>query len=72
MKRPKVFVWMAAVMLLLAGCGNKAATIGIIGGADGPTAIFVSSGTSWMNLWGLAGIVAAIVLIAVFLYGRKK
>ena len=31
---------------LLGGCAKESASIGIIGGADGPTAIFVSPGCS--------------------------
>ena len=39
----------------------KAHSIGIIGGADGPTAIFVTSTVS--PAW-VAGIVAAVVIVA--------
>ena len=72
MKKPMVFLLIAVFLLFLAGCGNQAATIGIIGGADGPTAIFVTSGTNWLNLWSLTGIIVVIILVALFLWRRKK
>lgn len=34
-----------AMALLLAGCGPDR-SVGVIGGADGPTAIFISGGSS--------------------------
>ena len=72
MKKPMVFLLIAVFLLFLTGCGNQAATIGIIGGADGPTAIFVTSGTNWLNLWSLTGIIVVIILVALFLWRRKK
>lgn len=36
--------------------GNEAASIGIIGGADGPTAIFVAAQYSWGNPYIWAGV----------------
>ena len=49
----------------------KAHSIGIIGGADGPTALFVTSTVS--PAW-VAGIVAAVVIVAciVIIKMRKK
>lgn len=47
--------------------------IGIIGGADGPTAVLVASHFSW--LWGgicVFAIAIAAVILAVVLYKRKK
>ncbi len=38
--------------------GNEAASIGIIGGADGPTAIFVATRYAWGNPYIWAGICA--------------
>ncbi len=58
--------------LLLAGC-SKESSVGIIGGADGPTAVFVtSSGNGWL-LAGLVLAVAAIVAaIILFLKDKRK
>ena len=57
------------VHLLNASVSNS---IGIIGGADGPTAIFVTSGTSWLNISGFRGIIAVAVLVIFFIYRNKK
>ena len=47
------------------------ADIGIIGGADGPTAVLVVSHFSW--LWvGVCVLAAVAVILAVVLYKRKK
>ena len=47
-------------------------SIGIIGSADGPTAIFVSGqmGISWLNIWGL--IIVALLLIPNIIYAVKQ
>ena len=55
-------------LFLLSGCGKEAASIGIIGGADGPTAIFLTGGFPWGLLIG--GF--AIGLIAGWIWKRKK
>ncbi len=51
----------------------KNSSIGIIGGADGPTAVFVSGDPTGAIL-AVAGIAAAVVLLAVgiFLWVRHK
>ena len=42
MKKLTVLVFILACILCLASCSNESSSIGIIGGADGPTAIFVA------------------------------
>lgn len=42
MKR-KSFILAAILPLLLTACGEEAASVGVIGGADGPTAVYVST-----------------------------
>ena len=69
MKRGTIFILLLVLVLPLIGCGNEAASIGIIGGADGPTAIFVTSGANWPSILG--AIVVAI-LVAVLIYRNKK
>lgn len=44
-------------------------SIGIIGGADGPTTIFVTSSPSWINLFGL--IIVILLLIPNIIYAIK-
>ena len=41
MKKLKMFVILIVVVMTLTGCNNKASSIGIIGGADGPTSVLV-------------------------------
>ena len=44
MKKRLAAMLLAMVMLLtLYGCGKESRSIGIIGGADGPTAIFIGT-----------------------------
>ena len=38
--------------------------VGIIGGADGPTAIYVNGGMSFMMLAGIAAAVAVVAIAA--------
>ena len=70
MKKLMVFVLLSACTFLV-GCSNEAANIGIIGGADGPTAVFVSPDINWMHICGLVGLIIAVVL-AVLIYRKKK
>ena len=42
MKKFIAFVLLLVSLLCLASCGKESSAIGIIGGADGPTAIFVT------------------------------
>ena len=56
----------------LSGCNSHAASIGVIGGADGPTAIFVTSNINWLKACGFIGIVIVAVLAAVKVYRSKK
>ena len=51
--------------------GNNSASIGIIGGADGPTAIFVTG--SWGGLIAiLAAVICSGIAVVVALKKRKK
>ena len=53
------------------GCG-KTTTLRIIGGADGPTAIFVTSAYDAQAMWGLAVKVFSNVLVIVLNYVFSK
>ena len=46
------------------------ASIGIIGGADGPTAVFVSGPPIWMVAAGV--VVAAAIVTGIILYIKKR
>ena len=52
--------------------GAEAAGLGIIGGADGPTAIFVTSAYDAQAMWGLAVKVFSNVLVIVLNYVFSK
>ena len=42
--------------------GIAASSIGIIGGADGPTAIFITAGFPWGQLFAILGCIALVIL----------
>lgn len=46
---------------------NEALSIGIIGGADGPTAVFVTGGLPWGAIIAVLGILGACI----WFYRRK-
>lgn len=45
-------------------------SIGIIGGADGPTAIFITGDPSATLLW--AGGILLLLVLALFIFKKKK
>ena len=68
---------LAAIGLLLAAFGygykeRHAASIGIIGGADGPTAIFVAGKTGLLLYAGIVLALAAVVASGVYLWRKRK
>ena len=67
-----LFALLFVSLLSLVGCGNESASIGIIGGADGPTAVFVTSGTNWGNIYGLLGVIVVTILVVFVIYRNKK
>lgn len=73
----KIFSVLTLVLsALLCGCGESN-SIGIIGGSDGPTAVFVSSGTSNALLpiiiaVALVLIVIVAVTVVLFLINKKR
>ena len=69
MKYVLIVAVLIVLILSLVGCGNEAASIGIIGGADGPTAIFVTSNTNWLSV---LGVMVVAVLVVVLIYRSKK
>ena len=72
MKKLVAFVFELVCVLGLVGCSSESASVGIIGGADGPTAILVTrSIVKWMCDRIFIVIIAA-VLVALFFYCKKK
>lgn len=56
----------------LTGCSHEAASVGIIGGADGPTAIFVTSKVNEDYLSAIICLGIILAVIAVILIKRKN
>lgn len=72
MKKRIALVLLLAFVLCLAGCSSEATSIGIIGGADGPTTIFVTSNVNWLSICGLIAAILVIVLVVLTIYRHKK
>ena len=72
MKKLMIFVFSLIFALCLGGCNNETASIVIIGGADGPTAIFVTSIIHWPSVYGLVGVIIVTILVALIIYLNKK
>ena len=63
----------AGLLLALTGCG-EASSVGVIGGADGPTAVFVTTATKTNPaVWPTVALVviAAVIGVIVWLKHRK-
>ena len=76
MKKLVACIFTLVCALGLFGCSSESASIGIIGGADSPTAKLVTSSIRWMYIYGFIGIIAAVIvvaiLVALFIYCNKK
>lgn len=62
----------AAMSVLLTGCNQEANSIGIIGGADGPTAVFVTSRLNFPIMIPVIIVAVVIVGAIVWLITRHK
>ena len=72
MKKLLKFVLLLVLTLSLVACANESSSVGIIGGADGPTAIFITSSTNWLNIYSLIGLIVATALVVFVIYHNKK
>ena len=72
MKKLRAFVLSIISAISMIGCSTKSATIGIIGGADGPTAVFVTSRIPWRAICCFGGVVALAILVALLIHHKKK
>ena len=72
MKKLMMFVFLFIFPLCLSGCNNEAASIGVIGGADGPTAIFLTSKINWLSVCGLIGVIIVAALVVLIYHNKKK
>jgi len=72
MKKLIVFISTFVFALCLVGCSKETTSVGIIGGADGPTAVFVASKINWLYVCGLIGIIVATILVALIICCNRK
>ena len=73
MKKLVAFVFALVCVLGLLGCSSESDSVGIIGGADGPDAILVTSDIiKWMYARAFIVIIVVAVLVALFIYCKKK
>ncbi len=57
---------------VLAGCEKEASSVGIIGGADGPTAVLVGSSFPIMIPAIIVGVIAVVAVVSVVIYLISK
>lgn len=63
----------ATLVKLITVCfDKKSASVGIIGSADGPTAIFISPKSSWWYVPGIIILAFIIILLLTLLLKKKK
>ena len=73
MKKLVAFVLALVCVLGLFGCSSKSASVGIIGGADGPDATLVTySVLKWTYVRIFIGVIVVAILVALFIYWNKK
>ena len=72
MKKLFSFILSFVFAIGLVGCNNNADSIGIIGGADGPTAVFASSDINWLEIFGVISIIAVAVFVILIICHKKK
>ena len=72
MKKLMAFILTFISAMCFCGCNTKSDSIGIIGGADGPTAVFVSSDINWLGIFGIIGVIAVAVFVVLIICRKKK
>ena len=73
MKKLVAFVLALVCVLGLFGCSSESDSIGIIGGAESPTAILVTfSILKWTYVRIFIGVIVVAILVALFIYFNKK
>lgn len=72
MKKSMIFAILFALVLSLVGCGGDIGSVGVIGGADGPTAVLITSNSDWVSICCLTAVIAAVVLLVLVICRRKR
>lgn len=64
---------LASLCLILTGCNKSEndSAIGIIGGADGPTAIYVATNNNWWEIV-VPIVVVILIIIGLIIYFKKR
>lgn len=70
----KLTALMGITIFLLSGCTQESVSLGVIGGADGPTAVFVSAAPFWWVTPLILAVllVGAAVILGKWMKNRKK
>ena len=74
-KKLVAFVFALVCVLGLFGCSSEPAPVGIIGGAESPAAIRVTSSLiklKWTYVYCFIGVIVVAILVALFIYCNKK
>lgn len=66
-----LLISLLSALFSLACCAKESSSIGIIGGADGPTAIMVSQNLP-MNIIVLTAVIVFAIIAIVFYISNKK
>lgn len=66
----RIFAMLALALSFLTGCVKESASVGVIGGADGPTSVMISGPVLPMGLVAL-GVVVVVAIIIVFVTHKK-
>ena len=72
MRKLVAFGFALVCVLGLLGCSSESASVGIIGGADGPTAILLTRSIAKWMCDRIFIVIIIAVLIALFIYWKKK
>ena len=67
MKKSIIFVSSLILVLCIGGCSKEASSVGIIGGADDPTATFVTSQILRLSVCKLISVIIVAILIVVII-----
>lgn len=72
MKKRLVSILSFVSAMCLVGCSTDKASMGIIGGADGPTAFLVASNINWLRVCGLIVLIVVTIFVARSIWHKKK
>ncbi len=67
----KLLALLAAVISFLTGCAKESLNVGVIGGADGPTAVMVSQNAPMLPMaLVILGVAVVVAIIIAFIHKR--